>query len=128
MKLEPLAPALGEGEIRAFEAGARLKLPPGLREFYLAQNGGLPEAPLAVLGASDIEFFCPLVPAPRTGVPGVDCEGDVVWFARDTATGRYGVLHRGADFGQVVWAVGRGPAVAIAARFADFMAGLGPAS
>ncbi len=122
MRLEPLAPALTEAELRAFEAGARLKLPQGLRDFYLAQNGGLPPAPMAVQGhAADLEFFCPLVPAPRTGVPGVDHDAETVWFARDSAAGRYGIGHRGPGAGRVVWQTGRDAPRPLAESLAGFL-------
>ena len=116
----PIGPKLSEGEIRAWEAGARLKLPPALRDFLAAQNGSLPDGPMGLSGRDeDLEFFMPLVPAPRTGVPGVEWDAAMIWFARDSLGGRYGIAHRGPGFGRVFH-----EGQEVAESFAAFLAAL----
>lgn len=98
--------ALKEGEIGAFEAGARIRLPPQYRAFILKQNGCLPVGMIKLNTGfdADLSEILPLYLKKNSeGHSVVSCTKDLVWFAVDSGGGVFGIAHTGSHFGKVVW-------------------------
>ena len=93
---------LTDGEIAAYEAGARIRLPPQYRAFLKRKNGFLP---LQMMGPSvgvrtDLAEFFPLFTKEKRGNRmTVEYANDLIWFAMDSGGGRFGLAHTGRNFG-----------------------------
>lgn len=101
-------PALSDGEIAAFEAGARIRIPPQLRAFLLKTNGGRPRVfTRSDLGhKTDVAQFFQLFRRSRDDRM-ADMSGrisrDLLWFAHDSGGGVFGIAHTGPAFGKIFW-------------------------
>lgn len=97
---------LTEREIIAYEAGARVKLPPQYREFLLEQNGCLPTNMIHLDTGfdADVSEILPLFLLGKSSKTSVaKCENGLIWFAIDSGGGEFGVAYEGRDFGKVFW-------------------------
>jgi hypothetical protein len=103
---EQAGQSLTVGEIIAYEAGARIRLPPQYRTFLLQQNGCYPAGMIySDTGFdADVSEIYPLFvvkKSPRTTV--VSVTGDLIWFAGDSGGGQFGLAWQGPAFGTVFW-------------------------
>ncbi|MCW1934396.1 SMI1/KNR4 family protein [Pararhodobacter zhoushanensis] len=126
-------------ELDAFEAGAKLRLPPQYRAFLLRNNGCLPDGMVSVAGFDvDVSEFYPLYDPRRSSrATVIHWNRDLIWFAGDSGGGEYGIAHTGACFGQVFWfdtphseilEPGPGDARKVAQTFDAFIASIDPMS
>ena len=105
-EVEVTGHSLTDGEIKAYEAGAKVRFPPQYREFLKSKNGFLP---LQMIGPdsgidADVSEFFPLFSTGKCKtLSAVECVNDLIWFAVDSGGGRYGLAHTGRSFGKVFW-------------------------
>ncbi|WP_368185191.1 SMI1/KNR4 family protein [Aestuariibius sp. HNIBRBA575] len=105
-EIDVIGHSLTDGEITAFEAGAKVRLPPQYRDFLKGKNGFLPLQMICPDTGfdADLSVFFPLFSMnKRTTVNTVECVNDLIWFAIDSGGGRYGLAHTGRNFGKVFW-------------------------
>lgn len=97
---------LTDNEITAFEAGAKVRLPPQYREFLMTANGFIPmEMIVPDTGFdADLAEFLPLYSLEKRKVSTtVHWVNDLIWFAFDSGGGCFGLAHTGRNFGKVFW-------------------------
>ena len=97
---------LTEIEIRAYEAGAKIKLPPQYRAFLLKHNGLAPKGMIYPgtgfeADVSEIHPLFLLDNRARTTV--VSATKDLIWFAGDSGGGQFAIAFTGKSFGKVFW-------------------------
>jgi hypothetical protein len=97
---------LTENEIRAYEAGANIKLPPQYRTFLMKHNGLAPKGMIySDTGfEADVSEIYPLFlldSRARTTVATVT--KDLIWFAADSGGGNFSIAFTGKNFGKVFW-------------------------
>jgi len=105
-EIEVTGHVLTDGEIMAYEAGAKVRLPPQYRDFLKSKNGFLPLQmikPNTGIDTDLAELF-PLFSMDKSkNTTGVECVNDLIWFAIDSGGGRFGLAHIGQNFGKVFW-------------------------
>jgi|GEM_PF-2745005 len=103
---EQAGQSLTAGEMIAYEAGAKIRLPPQYRAFLLQQNGCYPAGMIYCNTGFDADvseiypLFC-VTKNPRMTV--VSVTDDLIWFAGDSGGGQFGLVWRGESFGKVLW-------------------------
>lgn len=105
-EIEITGHALTDGEIIAYEAGAKVRLPPQYRDFLKSKNGFLPLKMIKpdVGIDTDLAELFPLFSMDKSkNTTGVECVNDLIWFAIDSGGGRFGLAHTGQNFGKVFW-------------------------
>lgn len=105
-EIEVTGHALTDGEITAYEAGAKVRLPQQYRDFLKSKNGFLPSKmirPDTGIDTDLAELF-PLFSMDKSkNTTGADCVNDLIWFAIDSGGGHFGLAHIGENFGKVFW-------------------------
>ena len=97
---------LTDREIAAYEAGAKVRLPPQYRSFLKRINGFIS---LVMIGPNngldaDLSGHFPLFSdSIRCPTKTVECVNDLIWFGVDSGGGRFGLAHSGQNFGKIFW-------------------------
>jgi hypothetical protein len=105
-EIDVIGHALTDGEIVAYEAGAKVRLPPQYRDFIKSKNGFLPSKMIKPDTGIDADLaeFSPLFSVDKSkNTTGVECVNDLIWFAIDSGGGHFGLAHIGQNFGKVFW-------------------------
>jgi len=106
-EIEVIGHPLTEGEITAYEAGSKIRIPHQYRAFLLEKNGCRPidiVQPNTGFDA-DVAEFCALFFRKKSlnNPSVVGHSNDLIWFAVDSGGARFGIAHTGQNYGKVFW-------------------------